>query len=389
MKTLIIIIEYAVFIFLAIQIVYLFFFSVAGTMCKMSKIKTAAYLRRIRIIIPAYKEDAVIIETARFATSHDYPKSLFEVVIMADSLSYNTLLELKKLPITVYDVNFIKSTKGKALQKAIELTQKNATDIVVVLDADNHMSAGFLHKVNNAFDAGYKIIQGHRTAKKIRSSFARLEACTEEINNHIFRRGHNAVGLPSALIGSGMAFEWSLFVNLLKDIGETTGEDKEIEFRAVRQGYPILFFDNAYIYDEKVSKASVFTNQRSRWLATQGEFFSKYFHEGLQQLGKGNIAFFNKVFQAFLLPRIMLLGVTGFIWILAFFTTKLLFIGLSLLLSLLITALLIAIPLRWYNRKLISALLQIPIAYFSMFKAYMQMKSAKTEFIHTPHGETA
>lgn len=389
METLIIIIEFVVFIFLAIQIAYLFFFSIAGKIYKMGKINTAGHLRRIRIIIPAYKEDAVIIETARLATTHDYPKSLFEVVVIADSLENKTLIELRKLPITVHVVNFINSTKGKALQKAIELTQKNSTDIALILDADNHMSAGFLHKVNNAIDAGYKIIQGHRTAKKISTSFARLDACTEEINNHIFRKGHNAVGLPSALIGSGMAFEWSLFVGLLKDIGETTGEDKEIEIRAVRQGCEILFYHNAYVYDEKVPNASVFSNQRSRWLATQGEFLSRYFRESLQQLKQGNLAFFNKVFQAFLLPRIMLLGSTGIIWVVAFFNSKLFFIGLSLLLILLSTALLIALPFRWYNRKLLNALLQIPIAYFSMLKAYIQINKAKRSFIHTPHGETA
>ena len=364
-------------------------FSVAGKMVKMCKIKRAGHLRRIRIIIPAYKEDNVIIKTARLAITHNYPKSLYEVVVIADSLANNTLLELRKMHIIVHEVSFQKSTKGKALQKAIELTEKNATDVVLILDADNYMSSGFLYKINNALDAGYKIVQGHRTAKKLRTPFARLDACTEEINNHIFRRGHNAVGLPSALIGSGMAFEWNLFVNLLKDIGDTSGEDKEIEFRAVRQGYKILFYENAFIYDEKVANAFVFSNQRSRWLATQGEFFSKYFREGFHQLLKGNVAFFNKVFQTLLLPRVMLLGATGIIWVLAFFISKIMFIGFSILLILLCTALLLAIPARWYNRKLFNALLQIPVAYFSMLRAYMKINKAKRQFIHTPHGEAA
>ena len=45
MKTLTVIIEWAAFMFLAIQIAYLFFFSVAGKMVKMCKIKRAGHLR--------------------------------------------------------------------------------------------------------------------------------------------------------------------------------------------------------------------------------------------------------------------------------------------------------------------------------------------------------
>ena len=200
------------------------------------------------------------------------------------------------------------STKGKALQKALEHTIDAPVDIVLILDADNHMANGFLHAVNNAFEQGYQVVQGHRTAKNMETSFGLLDACTEEIGNHIFRRGHVAVGLPSALIGSGMAFDWQLFIALLKDIGETSGEDKELEFRLVRQGKKIAFLDRVYVYDEKVTKKEVFKNQRSRWLAVQIEFSKKYFVEGWVQLFKGNIAFFNKTFQTYLLPRVMLVA---------------------------------------------------------------------------------
>ena len=153
----------------------------------------------------------------------------------------------------------------------------------------------------------------------MQTPFALLDACTEEINNHIFRRGHVAVGLPSALIGSGMAFNWQLFISLLKDIGETSGEDKELEFRLVRLKKRVAFLDGQYVYDEKVAKTEVFSQQRSRWLATQVEFFEKYFMEGWVQLFKGNIAFFNKVFQTYLFPRVMLVGALGLWLVFTFF----------------------------------------------------------------------
>jgi cellulose synthase/poly-beta-1,6-N-acetylglucosamine synthase-like glycosyltransferase len=376
-----------IFIFLVIQVGYLLFFAIIGKIAAPKKHPVATRKNFIRIFIPGYKEDAVIIATAKGAIEHNYPKDSYEVVVIADSFSEATLQTLNSLPIKVVEVQFEKSTKGKALQKAIEATSGTPADIVLVLDADNHMAPGFLDAVNNAFENGYPVIQGHRTAKNTQTAFALLDACTEEINNHIFRRGHVAAGLPSALIGSGMAFSWPLFVSLLQDIGETSGEDKELEFRIVRQQLKVAFLDGCYVFDEKVSRNDVFSKQRSRWLATQVEFFEKYFLEGWIQLAKGNVAFFNKVFQTYLLPRVMLLAATG-LWLLASIWLMPQFVNASLILvAALCISLLLGIPGRWYNSNLWTALLQIPVAVFGMLQAMLQIGKARKQFIHTPHGE--
>lgn len=375
-------------IYLTIQVAYLLFFSILGKIKQKKIFVKAAKLRKIRVFVPGYKEDFVIIETAKNILEQDYPKDLFDVVIIADSFSESTLETLKLMPIQVIEVHFEKSTKGKALQKAVEATQNVATDILLILDADNHIGAGFLHAVNDAFEAGYQAVQGHRTAKNSQTPFALLDACTEEINNHIFRRGHVAAGLPSALIGSGMAFDWHLFIELLTDIGETSGEDKELEFRLMRKRKDVAFLEGEYVYDEKVAKREVFSQQRSRWLATQVEFFEKYFFEGWAQLLKGNVAFFNKVFQTYLFPRVMLVAALG-LWIVfcLFFEPALLVYNLMLFTALAL-ALLMGIPTKWYNKQLLMAFLQIPIALFSMLKAMLGIGKARKQFIHTPHGDT-
>ena len=381
------IILYIVLGFLTIQVAYLLFFSLAGKLMQKQIFPVAKTIRRIRIFIPAYKEDAVIISSAMDAINHDYPVEKFEVVVIADSFSPQTLHALKRMPLKVVEVKFDKSTKGKALQKAVEATDYDPVDIVLILDADNHMAPGFLHAVNNAFEAGYPVVQGHRTAKNSQTAFAFLDACTEEINNHIFRRGHVAAGLPSALIGSGMAFNWQQFIMLLDDIGETSGEDKEVEFRVVRQGMDIAFLDGEYVFDEKVAKSDIFSKQRSRWLATQVEFFEKYFIEGWVQLAKGNVAFFNKVFQTYLLPRVMLMAtLCCWVMLVALIAPQLLAFSFCLICSLAF-ALMMGIPAAWYNKQLLSAFMQIPGAFVSMISAMLQIGKARKQFIHTPHGE--
>ncbi len=380
--------ETIILAYLSIQVFYLLFFALAGKFSNKKDFPKAQKLRKIRIFIPGYKEDAVIIATARDAIKQDYPQELFEVVIIADSFSEATLNTLKSLPIKVVEVSFEKSTKGKALQKAIEATAAVPVDIVVILDADNHMTQGFLNAVNDAYEQGYQVIQGHRTAKDFKTPFALLDACTEEINNNIFRRGHVAVGLPSALIGSGMAFDWNLFVNYLKDIGDTSGEDKELEFRIIRDKKDVAFLDKKYVLDEKVAKTDVFSQQRSRWLAMQVEFLEKYFIEGWFQLFKGNIAFFNKVFQTYLFPRVMLVAVMVLWLIVSFiFSSKHLNYSIGLFLALAFS-LLLSIPSKWYNKQLLMAFLQIPGAIISMLKAMFKIGKARKQFIHTPHGDS-
>ncbi|MFD2523955.1 glycosyltransferase [Emticicia soli] len=382
------IVLYAVLIYLGIQVFYLLFYSIAGKIARKETFVEAQKLRKIRIFIPGYKEDAVIISTAKDAIEQDYPKDKYEVVIIADSFSEATLATLNALPIKVIEVSFEKSTKGKALEKAVEATKHEPVDIVLILDADNHMSAGFLHAVNNAFEKGYEVVQGHRTAKDFKTPFAMLDACTEEINNHIFRRGHVAVGLPSALIGSGMAFQWDFFVSLLHNIGDTSGEDKEMEYRIIRQGKDIAFLDGRFVYDEKVAKTDVFSKQRSRWMAMQLEFFEKYFVEGWVQLFRGNVAFFDKVFQTYLLPRVMLVAVVCLWLVLTIvFFRAFLYVTIGMFFAL-VLALLLGIPGKWYNKKLFMALLQIPSALFSMLKAMLHIGEARKKFIHTPHGES-
>lgn len=382
------VILYVIFIYLLIQVVYLFFYSIAGKIARKETFAEARIFRKIRIFIPGYKEDAVIISTAKDAILQDYPNDKYEVVIIADSFSEATLATLKTLPIKVIEVSFEKSTKGKALEKAVEATAHEPVDIVLILDADNHMSPGFLHAVNNAFEKGYQVVQGHRTAKDFKTPFALLDACTEEINNHIFRRGHVAVGLPSALIGSGMAFQWDFFVSLLHNIGDTSGEDKEMEYRIIRQGKDIAFLDGRYVYDEKVAKTDVFSKQRSRWIAMQLEFFEKYFVEGWVQLFRGNVAFFDKVFQTYLLPRVMLVAVVCLWFVLTIvFFNEFLYVTIGMFFAL-ILALLMGIPTKWYNKKLLMAFLQIPSALFSILKAMLHIGKARKQFIHTPHGES-
>ena len=377
---------YIVGAYLVFNVLYLLVFALAGHLRPQPLlVGKAEPARRMCVLMPAYHADAVIRETAPAALRHAYAAPV-DVCVVADGLQPATVLALRAEGIAVVEVAVAKSTKGKALRAALAALSADQYDVAVILDVDNVMGDNFLTQVNAAFTAGYRVVQGHRTFKNLDSPFAVLDACNEEINNHIFRLGHARLGMSSSLIGSGMAFEYSYLMRLLHDIGDTPGEDKELDFRVLRDQVKIAYLPEALVYDEKIANAAVFGTQRTRWMAAQKEFLVKYFREGFVQAGRGNWEFFDKILQTSLLPRVLLLGVLSLLLIsslvLPFGPTPWFWAALLAGTGL---ALLLALPRRLYSLQVARAAAHLPVALGAMALALLHLKKAKTSFMPTPH----
>jgi len=377
---------------LGLAIFYIFVFSFAGLFYRQKSYPKATKNRKFAVLIPGYKEDEVIIEVAQEALLQDYLKDCFDVIIIADSFQPDTLAKLKALPIKVIEVSFEKSTKSKALNKAMEQLDENY-DIAVVLDADNLMAHDFLAKLNAAFEQDFIAIQGHRAAKNMNTSLAVLDAISEEINNHIFRKGHRVLGLSSAIIGSGMAFRYLFFKKLMATVTAVGGFDKEIELKMLKDGHKIEYLDDALVFDEKVQKSEVFSNQRRRWLSAQLHYFRLDFLNSLKYLLlKGNLDYFDKAIQFIQPPRILLLGAVlglGAIFIAANLILEnqmIYLLGWVKLIAACLLAFLFSVPRSFYNFKTVKALASLPKGMLLMLGSLLKIKGANKQFIHTQHG---
>jgi cellulose synthase/poly-beta-1,6-N-acetylglucosamine synthase-like glycosyltransferase len=373
------------FVVLLINVFYFFVFALSGKAGRVKVSPDASTYKNMVVFIPAYKEDAVILHSAQAAIQQHYPADKYTVIVIADHLLPETISTLRQIPVEVIEVQFEKSTKIKSLNFAVNALTKSY-DSVVVLDSDNIMQDDFLSKLNRELQAGYRAVQGHRVAKNEDTDMAFLDAMSEEINNHLFRKGHYILGFSSALIGSAMAFDFALFQRLIKGI-HSVGEDKELELALLKEKVKIAYAEDAWVYDEKVQNMEVFGNQRKRWLASQLNIFKTYFFPSFIELFRhGNIDYFNKAFQSALIPRVLLLG---FLTVMAFMSLFLPFapaayywIGLWLLY---IITLMMAVPGRFYNRKLWNAVLRVPSVFLKMFLLLFRLKGAGKTFVHTPH----
>lgn len=385
------IIQIVLLVFLGLATLYILIFSIASLFYKQKKYSDNGNLKKIAVLVPGYKEDEVIVEVANLALQQDYPSHLYDVVIIADSFKPETLQTLKTLPIKLIEVSFDKSTKSKALNKAMSVLTE-AYDIAVVLDADNVMATNFLKKINAAFEHDFMAVQGHRTAKNVNNSWAVLDAISEEINNNIFRKGHRVLGLSSAIIGSGMAFKYPYFKNLMAGVTAVGGFDKEIELKMLKERYKIVYLDDATVFDEKIQKSEVFGNQRRRWLSAQFHYFKQDILSAFKHLIlKGNVDYFDKAIQFIQPPRILLLGAVIFCSVVFLLTNYLLDNQVSLTNYWIVLAIacvlsfIFSVPKSYYNLKTLKALASLPKGMLMMLLSLLKIKGANKTFIHTQH----
>lgn len=382
------IIEWIILTPLLFSSAYLFLFSLAA----LGKTKRPitlhkASVRKLALMVPAYKEDVVILATVANLLKQTYDHKYWDLVVIADSFKEETLDELRKLPLVLLEVSFEKSTKAKALNEAMRRLGDDY-EVAVILDADNIAEPSFLKDIVDSWKGDTRAIQCHRTAKNHQTPTALLDAISEEVANHIFCKGHRRLGLSSRLVGSGMAFDYGLFKEMMSKIDAVGGFDKELEFRLLEAKYTIEYLPHVRVYDEKVSKPETMQRQRLRWIAAQYHYLLAFFRPSLRDfLRHGNVDFFDKALQMLLLPRMALVGLSfvGMVgsmffeiptmsgaWIAAF--------------AMVTMAYLLGTPSKFMRWSSLLALLSLPKHLLLMLLGMRKIGTANKTFIHTPHG---
>lgn len=385
--TIIHIIEFTVWAILACSVAYVVFFAVISLFYDREDqiaIHAAALknqMTRFLILFPAYKEDRVIINAVEQFLLQDYPTDFFKVVVISDHMQPDTNNILSRMPITLLTPTFEKSSKAKAMQYAINEVKGNF-DNVVILDADNIVNPDFLSQLNILCTI-YDAIQCHRCAKNANNDVAVLDGASEEINNTIFRKAHNRLGLSSALIGSGMCFSYDLFKKNVFQLS-TAGEDREMEALLLQQEVFIKYAPDIHVFDEKVSSQDNFQRQRMRWMTAQIQSLSSNLPKIPQAFIHGKIDFIDKTIQQALIPRsmliVLLMGISVLMTILFPFWCEKWWI----LFGLLALALFVALPSPLRLRSF-AKVFAIPGLVLRMLRNILHIDRKNTDFIHTEH----
>lgn len=392
------IVDLLLWLIIAANVLYVLFFALASLLPKRKHLTSSiSHLPSYIILFPAYKEDAVILHSVKTFLQQDYPKERYQVVVISDNMSRETNEQLSNLPITLLQPKVEKSSKAKALQFAMQ--QSTLADYVVILDADNVVSPDFLSNLSQLV-CMEEAIQCHRTAKNSDNNIAALDGLSEEINNSLFRKGHNRIGMSSALIGSGMCFNYEWFKENVMRL-DSAVEDRELEALLMKQKIYIRYAEDIPVMDEKVSSGDNFQRQRLRWMTGQVQAFIRMLPNIPKAIITGNINYIDKTIQQALIPRSILLATIPVLCILSTLITYLLphtsdFLHLPsyiyylkwwfLFLSVCI-AIFLATPKSMRHQLLSRKLMALPSLVWKMLHNIVSIDHKNKEFIHTTHNK--
>ena len=384
-------IDWMLWLFMAVSVGYVAFFALVSLLPKkkrQAKTNDESEPTDFLVIFPAYHEDTVICRSVEEFLKQDYPQAHWQLIVVSDHMRPETNQWLAEQPLTLLQPTFEKSSKAKALQFAIKehdnWRERASNRKVVILDADNIVAPDFLTRLNAECHHIQGVVQCHRTAKNSDNDIAALDGTSEEINNTIFRRAHNQIGMSSALIGSGMCFDFEWFKAHVNNLS-TAVEDRELEALIMRENIYIHYAEDIYVYDEKVSSGDNFQRQRLRWMTGQVQAFISMLPYIPKAIGKGNINYVDKTLQQALIPRSILLITLPFFSLLMTIVAWPWSLKWWVLTACLCVAIFVAIPSQLRTRALFSKVLALPALAWKMTKNIAGIKKSNTDFIHTSH----
>ena len=253
---------------LSIVVIHKAFYFVIG-MFFTRKFKPAKKKHKYAICIAARNEKYVIGNLLDSIKKQDYPKELLTVFVVADNCDDDTAKIAREHGAICYERNDSEHrTKGFALQFLFDNIEKdygrNSFEGYFIFDADNLLKSNYISKMNDAFDAGEKIITSYRNTKNfdenwISSTYA-LHWIRSVRTNH---RARSVLRLATNIQGTGF-----LFTNEIVSDGwhyTSLTEDRALTADAVAQGYRISYQDEAEFFDEQPISLKVALRQRLRW----------------------------------------------------------------------------------------------------------------------------
>ena len=237
---------------------------------------------RFLILVAAHNEEKVLASSYYNWKKIDYNPDFYRIVVVNDNSTDATGAICEEIGVDHVDTiegKFEREGVGKpgGIQYALrelgfEYIIENY-DLIMVLDADNHVDSNILKETNSQWQK-YKptAIQTYLDSKNPNSSLlARGYATAYWMSNRFFQWAKYRLGLFNSIGGTGFAVssEWLLGNGGFKYKSLT--EDLEMEIKIVESGGKIFWNHFTRIYDEKPDEMKISLRQRIRW--SKGHWF--------------------------------------------------------------------------------------------------------------------
>ena len=250
---------------LLVQILYVLFAWVKKKTYPKSE-KTA----KIAYLIPAHNEADVIYDTVLDAlNSQDYPKDCYDIFVVAHNCTDDTAKLAKEAGAIVLELNDPDPEHRKAaypLKHGVNhILELDKYDMVIHLDADNHMNKEFSRLMSDAYFSGVDFARPYEGAINATTNFY-TKACTlfYTFDSRYGSRVRERLNIAAHINGSGAMMS----TRMLKACGGydsvTISDDAEFNFNRMLEGYKGHYVEDAVVYEDMPSSYEDTLNRNKR-----------------------------------------------------------------------------------------------------------------------------
>ena len=230
-----------------------------------SEAPAARFAGKLAVLVPAHNEEKGIAKTLRDILSNLSAQD--RLIVVADNCTDRTADVASELGAEVtarFDQS--KLGKGYALDWGMSYLGADPPDVVIVVDADCQILSGSLRGLaaeairrNRPVQALYIMTSSSRsTVGQQVAEFA------WRVRNQVRPLGLRYMGLPSQLMGTGMAFPWHVISNVNLASGQIV-EDLKLGLDLARLGSAPDFCPSVVVSSSFPSSVEGLRAQRQRW----------------------------------------------------------------------------------------------------------------------------
>jgi cellulose synthase/poly-beta-1,6-N-acetylglucosamine synthase-like glycosyltransferase len=274
---------------LLVPVMYLLLLTAAAWIAK-SRYQTSStpHRQRFGILVPAHNEEKLLPLTLASLKKIAYPKSAFDIHVIADNCSDRTAEVAEAYGVYVHirrDINRL--GKGHALNWCYQQLGRNSLkyDALVYVDADTTVSENFLTVIDQALASGAKAVQAYYAVKDAQLSWnTSLRYAALAVLHYLRPLGRMILGGSAGLKGNGMVIASELLTDNFWS-GSIT-EDIEAHMQLLLTGIPVQFAPQAVVWGEMPLTFEQSQTQLNRWEAGRLEMARKYVPALLRVSGK-------------------------------------------------------------------------------------------------------
>ena len=243
---------------------------------------------RFSIIIPARDEEANIENCVRSIVQNDYPSNLFEIIVVDDFSTDNTLAIIKKLQQLFSNIRLIQleniheaivnSYKKKAIETAI---RQAAYEWIVTTDADCLVPIKWLSLFDTYIQSSNTVFVAAPVKFINTNSFISIFQSLDFISLQGITAASVSAGFHSMCNGANLAYSKNAFfaVDGFKGVDDIASGDDMLLMHKIKQQYPsqigYLFHPKAVVETLPITGWKSFINQRIRWASKARSYKDK------------------------------------------------------------------------------------------------------------------